>query len=102
LNGAHFVTLSFTSIWRLRSNRDRNDFHDSPNDVENRREDDPNKQQDEYWSANDYSFQYNAAWVWNFQFGHDRVDWKTSAKFVRLVRGTASELPKVKESPMDQ
>ena len=57
---------------------------------------------DEYWSANDYSFQYNAAWVWNFQFGHDRVDWKASPNFVRLVRGTASELPKVKETPMDQ
>ena len=62
----------------------------------------PYAQPDEYWSANDYSFQYNAAWVWNFRFGHDRVDWKDSPKFVRLVRGTASELPKVKESPMDQ
>jgi len=56
----------------------------------------------EYWSSNDYSFQYNAAWTWNFQFGHDRVDWKASPKFVRLVRGTATGLPKVKESPMDQ
>ncbi len=56
----------------------------------------------EYWSGNDYSFQYDAAWAWHFQFGHDRVDWKASPKFVRLVRGIAAELPKVKESPMDK
>ena len=40
----------------------------------------------EYWSGNDYSFQYDAAWCWNFSLGHDRVDWKKSAKRVRLVR----------------
>jgi hypothetical protein len=51
----------------------------------------------EYWSANDYSFQWDAAWAWNFQFGHDRVDWKKSPKFVRLVRGTGENLPEVKE-----
>lgn len=57
----------------------------------------PFAQPDEYWSANDYSFQYNAAWGWNFEFGHDRVDWKASPKFVRLVRGEPSELTPVKE-----
>jgi hypothetical protein len=57
----------------------------------------PHAQSAEYWSANDYSFQYNAAWVWNFELGHDRVDWKKEAKFVRLVRGTAGQLPEVKE-----
>lgn len=51
----------------------------------------------EYWSGNDYSFQWDAAWAWNFEFGHDRVDWKKTPKFVRLVRGSASELPEVKE-----
>lgn len=51
----------------------------------------------EYWTANDYSFQYDSAWAWNFQFGHDRVDWKRSAKFVRLVRGVAGDLEQVKE-----
>jgi len=61
----------------------------------------PHMQAAEYWSVNDYSFQWNAAWVWSFQFGHDRVDWKASPKYVRLVRGEAVELPKVKDSPMD-
>lgn len=51
----------------------------------------------EYWSGNDYSFQYDTAWAWNFEFGHDRVDWKKEAKFVRLVRGTAGTLEAVKE-----
>lgn len=51
----------------------------------------------EYWSGNDYSFQWDAAWAWNFQYGHDRVDWKKTPKFVRLVRGSASTLPEVKE-----
>jgi len=51
----------------------------------------------EYWSGNDYSFQWDAAWVWNFEYGHDRVDWKKTPKFVRLVRGSASRLPEVKE-----
>ena len=51
----------------------------------------------EYWSANDYSFQWDAAWAWNFEFGHDRVDWKKTPKFVRLVRGSAESLPEVKE-----
>jgi hypothetical protein len=57
----------------------------------------PFAQAAEYWSANDYSFQPDAAWVWSFQHGHDRVDWKKSPKFVRLVRGVATDLPAVKE-----
>lgn len=51
----------------------------------------------EYWSGNDYSFQWDAAWAWNFEHGHDRVDWKKTPKLVRLVRGSASRLPEVKE-----
>jgi len=51
----------------------------------------------EYWSVNDYSFQWDTAWAWNFEYGHDRVDWKKTPKYVRLVRGSASRLPEVKE-----
>lgn len=57
----------------------------------------PMTQVGEYWSGNDYSFQWNAAWAWNFQFGHDRVDWKREPKYVRLVRGDGANLPEVKE-----
>ena len=57
----------------------------------------PLTKSDEYWSANDYSFQPDSAWVWNFLHGHDRVDWKKSPKFVRLVRGAAIDLQSVKE-----
>lgn len=51
----------------------------------------------EYWSGNDYMFQWNAAWAWNFEFGHDRVDWKKTPKYVRLVRSEAQELPEAQE-----
>jgi hypothetical protein len=54
-------------------------------------------QADEYWTGFDYSTQYQSAWAWNFFYGHDRVDWKKSPKFVLLVRGTANNLDKVKE-----
>jgi hypothetical protein len=57
----------------------------------------PHTQAIEYWSGNDYSFQPDAAWAWNFRFGHDRVDWKREAKPVRLVRGESKELAQVKE-----
>jgi len=57
----------------------------------------PYTQPDEYWSSNDYQFQYNAAWRWNFKFGHDRVDWKASPARVRLVRGQAIQLQRIKD-----
>ena len=57
----------------------------------------PNARSAEYWSGNDYSFQYDTAWAWNFELCQDRVDWKKEAKFIRLVRGTAGELESVKE-----
>ena len=57
----------------------------------------PYMQADEYWTGFDYGMQYQSAWGWNFFYGHDRVDWKKSPKFVRLVRGTAGDLDKVKE-----
>jgi hypothetical protein len=57
----------------------------------------PYTQSDEYWSSNDYQFQYNAAWRWSFKFGHDRVEWKATPARVRLVRGEASLMQRVKE-----
>lgn len=51
----------------------------------------------EYWSSNDYSFQYNSAWTWNFEFGHDRVEWKKTPRMARLVRGEAMQLERVKD-----
>lgn len=57
----------------------------------------PYTQLEEYWSANDYQFQYDSAWRWSFKFGHDRVDWKTSPGRVRLVRGEAAMMKRVKE-----
>lgn len=57
----------------------------------------PLMQAAEYWSDNDYSFEPDSAWTWNFQFGHDRVDWKKEGKYVLLVRGTPSTLTPVKE-----
>jgi hypothetical protein len=57
----------------------------------------PHMQSAEYWSANDFAFQWNAAWVWNFQHGHDRVEWKATPRHVRLVRGEAMHLARVKD-----
>ena len=51
----------------------------------------------EYWTRFDYSTQHESAWAWNFLYGHDRVDWKRTPKYVRLVRGTAEALESVKE-----
>ncbi len=57
----------------------------------------PFMQADEYWTGFDYAMQYESAWAWNFVYGHDRVDWKRTPKYVRLVRGKAVELQEVKE-----
>ncbi len=57
----------------------------------------PFMQADEYWTGYDYATQDEAAWAWNFGYGHDRVDWERTPKYVRLVRGTAAELQEVKE-----
>jgi hypothetical protein len=57
----------------------------------------PYAQAEEYWSGNDYQFQYDTAWRWSFKFGHDRVDWKTGPARVRLVRGEVALVPRVKE-----
>jgi hypothetical protein len=57
----------------------------------------PYTQAEEYWSGNDYQFQYDTAWRWSFEFGHDRVDWKASPARIRLVRGEATLVQRVKE-----
>ena len=57
----------------------------------------PHNQAGEYWTSNDYHFQFDAAWAWNFEFGHDRVDWKQSPKSVRLVRGEPLHLTRTKD-----
>ena len=57
----------------------------------------PHMQAAEYWTGFDYGTQHESAWTWNFLYGHDRVDWKKSAKFVRLVRGTPKNLRSVKD-----
>ena len=57
----------------------------------------PFTQPAEYWSGNDYQFQWNAAWVWSFHNGLDRVEWKASPRHVRLVRGEPKQLVRVKD-----
>lgn len=57
----------------------------------------PFTQSAEYWTGFDYSTQYESAWAWNFHYGHDRVDWKREAKYVRLVRGESANLDTVKD-----
>ncbi|MGH8034469.1 MAG: DUF1566 domain-containing protein [Lysobacterales bacterium] len=51
----------------------------------------------EYWSGNDYQFQWNTAWVWSFHNSLDRVEWKKSPRYVRLVRGQPRQLARVKD-----
>lgn len=57
----------------------------------------PHTQSGDYWSSNDYQFQWDAAWLWNFGNGLDRVDWKHSPGYVRLVRGEAAYLERVED-----
>ena len=57
----------------------------------------PNTQPGEYWSSNDYQFHWNTAWLWNFGNGLDRVEWKASPRYVRLVRGKATYLERVED-----
>ena len=57
----------------------------------------PNTQAAEYWSGNDYQFQWDAAWVWSFQNGLDRVEWKRSPRPVRLVRGQSRQIVRVED-----
>jgi hypothetical protein len=57
----------------------------------------PNTQPGEYWSSNDYQFHWNTAWLWNFGNGLDRVEWKESPRYVRLVRGVPIHIERVED-----
>jgi hypothetical protein len=86
--------------WRLPSRDELGSISD-PRKVDNKptinMEFFPHTQLEEYWSGNDYSFQYDSAWRWSFRFGHDRVDWKKSPGYLRLVRGEATLLVRIKD-----
>lgn len=55
----------------------------------------PHTQSGEYWSSNDYQFQWDTAWLWSFETGLDRVEWKRSPRYLRLVRGTPQGVMRV-------
>ena len=57
----------------------------------------PHTQAGEYWSSNDYQFHWNTAWLWNFENSLDRVEWKKSPRYVRLVRGEAVYLERLED-----
>jgi hypothetical protein len=57
----------------------------------------PHTQLAGYWTHNDYAFQWDAAWLWSFRYGHDRVEWKETPNFVRLVHGDAMHLKRVED-----
>ena len=57
----------------------------------------PNTRSGDYWSYNDYQFHWDTAWLWNFGNGLDRVEWKGTPKYVRLVRGDATYLERIKD-----
>jgi len=86
--------------WRLPSRDELGSISD-PRKVDNRPTINmkffPHTQLEEYWSGNDYSFQYNSAWRWSYKFGHDRVDWKINPGYLRLVRGEATLLVRIKD-----
>lgn len=47
----------------------------------------PETQAAPYWTGTAYSAHYAGAWVWSFDYGYDRVDWKKHPHYLRLVRG---------------
>lgn len=57
----------------------------------------PHTQPGEYWSSNDYQFHWDSAWLWSFQNGMDRVEWKYSPRYVRLVRGEPIYLERIED-----
>ena len=48
----------------------------------------PETQAAQYWTGAAYSAHYAGAWAWSFDYGYDRVDWKKTPQYLRLVRGT--------------
>ncbi|MBW7859484.1 MAG: DUF1566 domain-containing protein [Rhodocyclaceae bacterium] len=59
----------------------------------------PNTRSADYWTSTTYRFYAPGAWTWSFLHGLDRVDNKTEAKHIRLVRGTASVRPEPPRGP---
>jgi hypothetical protein len=57
----------------------------------------PHTQPGEYWSSNDYQFHWDSAWLWSFENAMDRVEWKYSPRYVRLVRGVAVYLERIED-----
>ena len=57
----------------------------------------PQTRSGEYWSGNDYQFHWNTAWLWNFGNGLDRVEWKESPRYLRLVRGEPVYLERIED-----
>jgi len=57
----------------------------------------PHTQPAEYWSANDYQLHWDTPWLWNFGNGLDRVEWKASPRYVRLVRGEPVYLERIED-----
>lgn len=47
----------------------------------------PETQAAPYWTGTAYSAHYAGAWIWSFDYGYDRVDWKKQPHYLRLVRG---------------
>ena len=56
----------------------------------------PHTQAAAYWTVSTYGFYPESAWSWQFDLGHDRVDWKREPKYLRLVRGEVIHRPKTK------
>ncbi len=59
----------------------------------------PHTQAGEYWLSNDYQFHWDSAWLWSFENGMDRVEWKYSPRYVRLVRGESDYLERIETEP---
>ena len=57
----------------------------------------PHTQAGEYWSSNDYQFHWNTAWLWSFENSMDRVEWKESPRYLRLVRGEPMHMERVED-----
>jgi hypothetical protein len=62
----------------------------------------PNTMAADYWTSSAYAYHSPGAWTWSFHNGLDRVDFKTNAKHIRLVRGTASVKPQLPRGPKNQ
>ncbi|OOG25168.1 hypothetical protein B1C78_07055 [Thioalkalivibrio denitrificans] len=58
----------------------------------------PHMKSAEYWTSTTYAYHAPTAWVWGFEHGLDRVDYKHEPKHIMLVRGEV-ELKDLPKSP---